>query len=52
MEIDSEALEHPCATFAQDKGVRIGMIPVKYDAASKKALWYWFLATAADDNVG
>ncbi len=51
VEIDSEKIEHPTARLAQGNGVRIGCIPVKYDAARKKALWYWFIACDARADV-
>ncbi|KAK9908124.1 hypothetical protein WJX75_002954 [Coccomyxa subellipsoidea] len=43
-EIDSEELMHPEGVFGQGNGIRIGFFPVKYDAARKKALYYWFFA--------
>lgn len=51
MEIDSEGVEHPGATFAAYNGVRTGMFPVKYDAVRKKALWFYFMATEVTGKV-
>ncbi|EIE21026.1 FAD/NAD(P)-binding domain-containing protein [Coccomyxa subellipsoidea C-169] len=53
-EIDSEGLEHPGANLGQGNGARIGYFPVKYDAARKKALYYWFLACSGreDEDFG
>lgn len=51
VEMDSEEIEHPTASLAQGNGVRIGCIPVTYDAARKKALWYWFIACGARPSV-
>ena len=50
-EIDSEGLEHPGANLGQGNGARIGYFPVKYDAARKKALYYWFLACSGREDV-
>ncbi|CAL8469098.1 g8639 [Coccomyxa elongata] len=54
VEMDSEEIEHPTARLAQGNGVRIGCIPVQYDAARKNALWYWFIACGArpDEDFG
>ena len=42
---------HPEGVFGQGNGIRIGFFPVKYDAARKKALYYWFFACGDRNDV-
>jgi hypothetical protein len=46
--MDSDGPPEPITQLAQGgEGVRIGLIPAKYDAQRKKTLWYWFIAHGA-----
>ena len=46
-ELDMAEQEMPVtATFSNGANARTGMIPVNYDAESKKMTWYYFMGTA------
>ena len=51
-EMPADGPPEPVAQFAQGgEGVRIGLLPAKYDPERRKMLWYWFIAHAANGNV-
>jgi hypothetical protein len=51
VDIESEEVEHPFFTLIQAPKIRVGLIPTTYNAATKKATWYWFMAIAVNDKV-
>ncbi len=52
VELDSEEIKEPMFTFVQQPQIRVGLIPMSYNAQTKKATWYWFFAMAAKEKVG
>jgi hypothetical protein len=50
--MDADGPPEPITQFAQGgEGVRVGLIPAKYDAQRNKTLWYWFIAHGARGDV-
>ena len=51
-EMDSDAPPELVTQLAVDnRGVRMGLIPAKYDAQRKKITWYWFIGHGAHPYV-
>jgi hypothetical protein len=51
-EVESDEPPPPFATLAQERDVRIGLIPVSYDRERRMTTYYWFLAIPASEKVG
>ncbi len=44
-------IKEPKGAIVQGPDIRVGMIPMSFDAASKVTTWFWFLAMAVDEKV-
>ena len=48
---DEEEMLEPRGQFVQGPNIRVGTIPINYDANTKKATWFWFLALSVSEEV-
>ena len=50
MELDCEQQGKPESTFYSGPNIRAGTFPCAFDAARKKMLWFFFVATVMSDQ--
>ena len=51
-EMDADAPPELMTQLAEDdRGVRMGLIPAKYDSQRKRVTYYWFIGHGAHANV-
>lgn len=51
VDLPCEELNTPRGMIVQGPNIRVGIIPMRYDAANKIASWFWFLAMQVNKKV-